>query len=344
VEFIIMTNKNFDRRDFLKLSALSMSALAMTPLPQSIIGKSGPKYVMVGNMKGVSIHKEATDKSMILYQRYLDDIINVYYEVTGEDGPEYNPLWYRVWGGYVHSANLVTVQYILNPVETSVKEGGQLVEVTVPYTRSLLYSKTYGWEQAYRFYYGSVHWLVDIITGPDDKPWYKIKDELLKTELAAPAEHFRYISDEELSPISPDVPEGKKWIEISLYHQTLKAYENTRMVLDTKISSGLPWDNLDTPNGKFRVQTKMPSKHMGDGLLTSDIHAYELVGVPWNCFFNKGIATHGTFWHSNFGSQMSHGCVNMRTEDAKWLYRWTTPVASPDDWTKNGYGTVVIVN
>ena len=84
---------------------------------------------------------------------------------------------------------------------------------------------------------------------------------------------------------------------------------------------------------------------MGDGVLTKDIYAYELLGVPWNCFFemNDGVATHGTYWHTNFGSPMSHGCINMRIDEAKWIYRWTTPVASAEDWEKRGYGTRIFV-
>ena len=33
----------------------------------------------------------------------------------------------------------------------------------------------------------------------------------------------------------------------------------------------------------------------------------------------------------------------MRVEDAKWLYRWSTPVAKPSDWPRKGYGTRVEV-
>ena len=29
-----------------------------------------------------------------------------------------------------------------------------------------------------------------------------------------------------------------------------------------------------------------------------------------------------TFWHNNFGTPTSHGCVNMTREDAGWLYNW----------------------
>ncbi len=83
---------------------------------------------------------------------------------------------------------------------------------------------------------------------------------------------------------------------------------------------------------------------MGDGNLTDDLEAYELPGVPWVSFFHSfGIGFHGTYWHNNFGTWMSHGCVNMRNEDAKWLYRWTTPKIHFSEWYKMGRGTLVQV-
>jgi lipoprotein-anchoring transpeptidase ErfK/SrfK len=88
----------------------------------------------------------------------------------------------------------------------------------------------------------------------------------------------------------------------------------------------------------------MASKHMGDGQITSDIEAYELPGVPWTTFFAPhGVALHGTYWHTNFGMTMSHGCVNLPTDIAKFLFRWTTPVVAPETWEQTGYGTLVVV-
>jgi len=57
----------------------------------------------------------------------------------------------------------------------------------------------------------------------------------------------------------------------------------------------------------------------------------------------NGVAFHGTHWHQNFGVPMSHGCINMKTEEAKWLYRWLTPVAQTDEMSSIGYGTQVTV-
>jgi lipoprotein-anchoring transpeptidase ErfK/SrfK len=89
---------------------------------------------------------------------------------------------------------------------------------------------------------------------------------------------------------------------------------------------------------------------MGDGNLMQgdlDLDAYELVGVPWTIFFHElstGYAIHGTYWHNNFGWPMSHGCVNLRNADAKWLFRWSTPEnASPLEIEVTGFGTQVHV-
>jgi hypothetical protein len=60
-----------------------------------------------------------------------------------------------------------------------------------------------------------------------------------------------------------------------------------------------------------------------------------------------GYAIHGAYWHNNFGWPMSRGCVNMRSDEAKWLFRWITPswdinaVESSADWEARGFGTPV---
>jgi lipoprotein-anchoring transpeptidase ErfK/SrfK len=55
---------------------------------------------------------------------------------------------------------------------------------------------------------------------------------------------------------------------------------------------------------------------------------YYLPGVPWVMYFYQGYSLHGTYWHSNFGTPMSHGCVNLPTEEAAWFYTWA-PIGTP---------------
>jgi lipoprotein-anchoring transpeptidase ErfK/SrfK len=296
------------------------------------------------------VYKEPSDESKILHQRYRDELVHLYYQVTSPHGPQYNPIWFRVWGGYIHSAHIQLVNTHLNPITQAIPQSGQIAELTVPYTQTMRMIGKNRWEPLYTLYYESAHWVVGLDEGPDGEPWYRIKEAWSHLEYHAPATHLRLIPAEDIAPLSPNVPPEDKRIEVSIARQTLTAYEGDNIVLETKISSGQHYKpkgqkRWDTPAGTFNVFSKMPSKHMGDGRLTSDKEAYELPGVPWVCFFHEdGVATHGTYWHTNYGTVMSHGCVNMRTAEAKWIFRWTTPVSEPGDWERKGRGTRVIVS
>jgi lipoprotein-anchoring transpeptidase ErfK/SrfK len=109
-------------------------------------------------------------------------------------------------------------------------------------------------------------------------------------------------------------PVGVKWIDVNLSTQTLTAYVGQTPVLVTRVSTG----RSPTPTvvGTYRVYSKYPSTHMsGPG--------YSVPNVPHTMFFFRGYSIHGTYWHNNFGTPMSHGCVNLNLTDAKWLYEWT---------------------
>ena len=331
----------FSRRDFLKYGLTGLGVSFLMPPDRSVEAASKPRYMLVGAKDGVSIYREPDERSVIMYQRLYNEVITVYDEVIGPNGPGWNPIWYRCWGGYVFSGYLYEVKYQLNEISRDIRAGGQLGEITMPYTRSLFYSRWEGWIPVYLLYYRSMHWVMDVIDGPDGRPWYKVKDELMSAEYSVPAEHVRLIPDDEFVPISPEVPLGEKNIYISLGKQTLEAYEGDTKVFQTKISSGSP-----TPEGTYNIQVKMPSKHMGLGNLTSFEKAHEYVGVPWNGFFEmtEGMATHGAFWHMNYGTPMSAGCINMRIDEAKWIYMWTTPIAEPGEWSTHGYGTPIHIS
>ena len=76
---------------------------------------------------------------------------------------------------------------------------------------------------------------------------------------------------------------------------------------------GLP--RTPTVQGRFKVYVKYRSTTMsGPG--------YNWPGVPYTMYFHKGYGLHGAYWHNNFGHPMSHGCVNLRTADAQWLFNW----------------------
>ncbi|MBI9050520.1 MAG: L,D-transpeptidase [Anaerolineaceae bacterium] len=341
-----------NRREFLSLSALSLAGLAFSPY--NIANNSNEDSMDIGRVciESVSIYSKPSDKSEILYQRYRNEIIHLYYDVISDDGPDYNPRWYRVWGGYVHSARIQKVHFRTNPVIYDVPETGVLAELTVPVSQIKRNTTVYGWQPIYRLYYGSVHWVIGVEEGPDGTPWYKVFDELLDIPYLVQAEHLRLIAPEEYSPIATDVPFNKKKIEVKLATQMLYAYENDKLIFETNIASGINQANVPagtvptrTPTGIFNIASKKPSTHMGDGFITDDITAYELPGIPWVSFFAPhGVAFHGTYWHDNYGIPMSHGCINMRSDEALWLYRWSDFQAKEGKIETTGYGTQVTVS
>ncbi len=342
---------SYTRRNFIKLSALSLSALAFRPMAGNNLLLKGVEQGRIAYDQ-LSVYSAPDEKSSIISQHFRDEVINIYEDVISDKGPGYNPLWHRVWRGYMHSARIQKVKTHINEPLKSVPETGILTEISVPYTQAFRFTKTYGWQPIYRLYESSLHWIVGIDEGPDGQPWYRIRDELLSAHhenYHAPAIHLRPIPPEEYAPLSTEVPAEDKLIEVNLGTQVLTAFEGSKEVLKTKISSGIPNSNLnkneigtDTPRGDFRVFSKLPSKHMGGGYFTDDLDAYILPGVPWVTFFvENGVAFHGTWWHNNFGMVMSHGCINMRTEEARWIFRWTTPVTPANTVETNGHGTKV---
>ena len=342
------------RRGFLKLSGASVAALLTNPTHRMIFPPDDdpPERVGMARVAAQVVYRysQASFQSQRIGHLKRDQIIDIYEEIDSPNGPAYNPRWYRLSEGYAHSGRLQRVDgaYFHRTPLQSVPESGQLGEICVPWTQSYRQIRTSDWTPLYRLYYQSVHWITAIEYGPGGSLWYRLTDDLLHAHHYVSALHVRPIPPEELDLISPTLHPDDKHILVSIDEQRLTAFEGDKVALRTKVSTGMPTETplgmlpTETPRGRFRVQTKMPSRHMGEGNLTADLEAYELPGVPWVCFFHKeGIALHGTYWHDNFGRAMSHGCINMRNEDAKWLYRWTTPIATAQDWYSRGLGTLL---
>ncbi len=106
---------------------------------------------------------------------------------------------------------------------------------------------------------------------------------------------------------------GEKWIDVNLSTQTVTAYEGQTPVYSALASTGL-W-GTPTVVGTYHIYAKYVSTTMsGPG--------YYLPGVPHTMYFYRGYAIHGAYWHNNFGTPMSHGCVNLSLPDAEWFYNW----------------------
>jgi LysM repeat protein len=118
-------------------------------------------------------------------------------------------------------------------------------------------------------------------------------------------------------PTRPN-PASEKWIDVNLTRQSMTAYEGRRPVFHTLVSSGLP--EFPTIVGTFSIYVKYESADMSGG---AGDDAYFLPNVPYVMYFHGNYGLHGTYWHNNFGRPMSHGCVNLPTPDAQWLFDWT---------------------
>ena len=105
---------------------------------------------------------------------------------------------------------------------------------------------------------------------------------------------------------------GKRFL-VDLSEQMLYAYEGDTLVRSTLISSGR-WP-YPTVTGTYYIYLKYTAQRMrGPG--------YDLPGVPYVMYFYQGYAVHGTYWHNNFGTPMSHGCVNLTIPDSEWLFNF----------------------
>lgn len=335
----------FSRRDFLKLGGSALGGLAFSPFLPGLTDFDDSFVVRIATEQ-MPVRKEANDESRIELTWYRDDLVHVYEEYKAEE-PKHNPIWYRVWGGYLHRGRLQRVRTIYQqPVE--IPEGKRrLAEVTVPFTTPYRFSKARGWEPLTPpIYYGSVHWVDALEEGPVmadySGAWYRIFDELdSNVPYFVPAIHLQTLPDSIFDPITPEVPYDQKLIEVNLTTQMLVAHEYGKAVFQTNVSSGIRGGgqsgtglSTTTPNGRFTILDKVPAKHMGNsyfslgiqGNLLADEDGYVLPGVPWSSFFTPvGHAFHGTYWHENYGQPMSHGCINMRSNEANWLFRWAQP-------------------
>jgi len=341
------------RREFLRLTLLSFGTISTLAFRDRLPGDDAIPLFGYGRITAaqVSVREAPSTRARRLFFRSRDQILPLLAAIQSPDGPARNPRWYQVVGGYIHSAFVQIVETHYHSAQSPNRVTGQIGEISVPFVRSYWEAGGNQWAPLYRLYYQSTHWVTGLEKGPDKRPWYRIVDDRHHQAYLIPANSIRLIKDEELSALEPDVPAAEKRIEVNLEGQSLLCYSFEKVVFQTKISSGIhsstETDNgipTDTPTGRFRVGRKMPVRHMGAGDLTADIAAYELPGVPWVSYFvSTGVAFHGTYWHDNFGAPMSRGCVNMRPEDARWLFRWTMPVCEPGEWYREDSGTVVTV-
>lgn len=328
-----MLNPPISRREFLKLVSTGSlvfalrdlridRALEVTPPIQGRITWSGVPLYDAPAFTANQIHLFGADKVV--------EILGV--EENGEPGygNPHNTLWYKIDTGYAFSGGIQPVETRYQKPIFNLPEKGQLGEITVPYCDTKKEPYTYA-ERGYRIYYGSTHWVKRVIVQRDEKSiWYEIYDSYLKRSYYVPSHDMRLVPNDELTTLSPEVPDDQKRIVVDLTTQMVTAFEGENMVFSQRCASGVR--GTETPKGEFRTYHKGPSVHMtNEGDAVEEDHIYSLPGVPWCAFFTgAGNAFHGAYWHNDYGQPRSHGCVNLPSEAAKFLYRWSKPTVPAD--------------
>ena len=336
---------SFTRRDFLKLSASSAFGLflAETGLDQALAATAPPTSHGRVLMSGLFMYESPSFNSKGWKAFGKDQVVPISEVVEGDEGNPYNKTWYRIGNdGFSYSGWVQPVETIYNKPVFDIHTEGQVGEITVPF--SLARPEPNVLFKGYRLYYQTTHWVTKTVVNREQKSiWYEIYDFYEHKSFYVPSYDMRIIPDAELAPLSPDVPEDLKHIHVDLDTQTVTAFEDQTPVLISRCSSGA--GNTKTPLGDFRTYHKSPSVHMtneGD----DEVGIYDLPGVPWCSFFTgSGIAFHGTYWHNDYGRPRSHGCVNLPSADAKFIYLWSSPVVPPgvDYLHLPGQGTAVQV-
>lgn len=321
----------FSRRDFIKLSGLALAGAALPTRrpPQSPPTRpSWPANTPLGRVTANRIRlisRPHVDGERLDY-RYLDDVFPVIRSVVGQGFYPHNHVWFETPDGYAYSSWVQPVKYAPDePLAVAPKEG-VYVEVSAPYLDAHVKPDSES-PVAYRLYYGSTYQIIARIVGPGGEVWYRINDEN-GVQMYGQATYLKRILESEFAPISPGVAD--KSVVVTLSQQSLSAYEGKTEVFRARIASGRTYFGDDgstvgslTPAGEHPLWSKRASRHMTGG---TPENGYDLPGVPWVCYFSgNGAAIHGTYWHNDYGTPKSAGCINCRPEDAKWLFRWTLP-------------------
>lgn len=329
------TLQQFSRREFLKLSGQALLSLFWIPFaappsysePRDL--QQAAAHLGLGRIlhNVVTLYDRPSFSGKLIKTLWRDLIFPITNVTVGDNEPSHNRVWYELSGeGFAHSGSVQPVEIKDNQPKLDLIPSGQLAEITVPFTDAL-WSPNRTHPIAYRLYYSTTHWVEGVKEDAKGNPWYRVPDDKWGFYYYVNARHMRLIPPEELTPLSPHVPAEAKRIEVHLEQQVVIAYENDVPVFMARTATGAKFSNGDfrTPTGRYMCNRKRPVRHMAAGDLAAP-NSYDLPGVPWVCYLTEsGISFHGTYWHNDFGKPRSHGCINLSSAAARWLYRWSMP-------------------
>jgi hypothetical protein len=357
--------QNISRRDFLKIAGAGLGAMAFRPYRSDILQNFSqpkrlpefPKSEIIGRVVDVGIDLRNSplydpNVNNTISELNADTLVEWGREVVGRVVGLTNQRYVETPQGYIYSSVLQPTRNLPNTPINEIPAGqpGFWAEVTVPYVELAHEGTVHSpWLRDHidynfppRLYYGQVVWMDKIRTdnGFVEYRWnedvnghgygYGAYGELYWADGAA----FKVLTDEDVAPIHPDIDPNEKKIQANLDYQTLSCYEGTKEVYFCRIASGIGYDpqtgqldeKLATPVGNLLTHWKIISLNMTAGTFQS---GYSTPAVPWSTMISgDGVAVHGAFWHNAFGEKRSHGCINVSPEDAKWIFRWSTPYVS----------------
>ena len=122
------------------------------------------------------------------------------------------------------------------------------------------------------------------------------------------------------------IPFANKRVEVDLANQRLRAYQGSRLVLDSAISTGR--EGKKTPSGEFKAGPVKSRMHRS--------RLYHNAPMPWSVQVHENIFIHGFRKVSRRPS--SHGCIRLPltgANPAKWFYNWIdlgTPISIKGHW------------
>jgi hypothetical protein len=292
----------------------------------------------------IEIKSQPNNFAATVGQVYEDTVFEWNRTVVGRKEYGISQQWAETPQGFVYVPQLQPCANVPNQPLSEMPQGkpGFWAEVTVPYVDFVLenaqpYSpwlvNQVGYGLPTRLYYSQIVWIDAMKIGDTSgKIVYRVNEPYGNPGdvFWADASAFRPLTDDELTPIHPDVDPATKKIIVNLTYQTLSCFEDEREVFFCRISSGPKLEaGWETPPGDYNYPwRKTISIHMAGGTLGS---GWDTPFISWTYLFAVGgIAIHSAFWHNDFGTARSHGCVNCRPDDAKWIFRWAYPHVSLD--------------
>jgi len=357
-----LLDRRLSRRDFLKTGIFAAGFLTLKPWESlNHLQAQWPDAEQLGrNCTGgtITLRAHPSANATEISKVYEDTVVVWLREVVGEaPSGVYSRRWVETPNGYLFAPvvqpvrNLPNAPIILAPNSSAGQ--GFWAEVTVPYVDIKVEKDPCSfWLRNVknpRLYYSQVLWIDAISTNDQGQVSYRVNEKYgnCGDTYWGAAEAFRPLTAEEIAPIHPDAADKRVYVDLN--HQTLSCFEGKDEVYFCRISSGAKYDaqgrsvdKYSTPIGQHLPWEKDISTHMAGGSIGT---GYDTPGISWTTLFDpQGAAIHSTFWHNDFGTPRSHGCVNARPEDAKWVFRWGLPsvVLDPGRVSISGPGGTIV--